>query len=235
MEPASAYEILEDFVNNFVAKHGSRLQKSKVGCTCCDSPQAFRSAFCIAWLVCLGPQGWRDCREGRDWQWGLAKTDIATHCELYDRLKLPALCVGVWDVPCCVVLQSQLPNGSFDNFSLFELFERLPLQKNYHNGWNAYQEVVRVDNNHNPSLPLQVSTCEQVVLWNCMTSSPAPPRNGLISRALANEITCNGMCALMSVYSVFWRKEFIDSSVVALPVMFHYAHPKRSAQLEKGK
>lgn len=29
MEAASAYEILEEFVNNFVAKHGSRLQKSK--------------------------------------------------------------------------------------------------------------------------------------------------------------------------------------------------------------
>ena len=31
MEPTSAYEMLEEFVNNFVAKHGSRLQRSKVG------------------------------------------------------------------------------------------------------------------------------------------------------------------------------------------------------------
>lgn len=30
MEPTSAYEMLEEFVNNFVAKHGSRLQRSKV-------------------------------------------------------------------------------------------------------------------------------------------------------------------------------------------------------------
>eukprot|EP00913_Durusdinium_trenchii_P021985 g20658.t1 len=30
MEATSAYEMLEEFVNNFVAKHGSRLQKSKV-------------------------------------------------------------------------------------------------------------------------------------------------------------------------------------------------------------
>ena len=29
MEASSAYDMLEEFVNNFVAKHGSRLQKSK--------------------------------------------------------------------------------------------------------------------------------------------------------------------------------------------------------------
>lgn len=34
MEPTSAYEMLEEFVNNFVAKHGSRLQRSKVGYDC---------------------------------------------------------------------------------------------------------------------------------------------------------------------------------------------------------